>query len=407
MHADASLHSHPSTVQNDVNMETAPSTRTPCTSSSTSKNVPTAASGNSRGRGVIDRARVQLNAAANAVSSPPPPSALNTSDPSPLGLITDLENENDLNSFLSGGIGDENNEDEDTDPNKNVPGSEARVPFPEWFQIRVKALLDELKDDLKSLGQSRHYRDGQFWIRAKSVWSVLKSRTLKPTDLFTPDFFLWDPLNLLGKTHRLRCPMPNCNHYLTRGGVVNRPRRVIDVDSTFWLIGYTYECQKNATGGCDARFRSWDQRILQRLPRALAAEFPAHLTWRSGLSTRAFGIVRSCFQHGLGSEEVADMFRMQHLRRYDELRLQYLRTKINQMGFSDIYEPFLPFENRSSCGFHGFTPSGQWLRDMYDAFIEVHRDALNQHMAMRSARICAIDHSHKVSIHVFNSRSMY
>ncbi|KAJ7752488.1 hypothetical protein DFH07DRAFT_774427 [Mycena maculata] len=277
-------------------------------------------------------------------------------------------------------------------PRADVP------PFPEWFQKRVRTLLDELKDDLRTAGQSRHYKAGQFWIRANSVWSSLKGTTLKPTDLFTPDFFLWDPLNLLGKSHTLRCPMPNC---LTRGGVVNRPRRVVDVDSTFWLIGYTYECQKTATGGCDARFRSWDQRILQRLPRALAAEFPAHLTWRSGLSTRAFGVVRSCFQHGMGSEEVADMFRMQHLRRYDELRLQYLRTKINQMGFSETYEPFLPFEDRSQCGFHGFTPSGQWLRDIYDAFIESHRDTMNQNMAMCSLRLGKIDHSHKIAKHIF------
>ncbi|KAJ7867335.1 hypothetical protein B0H14DRAFT_2199735, partial [Mycena olivaceomarginata] len=183
------------------------------------------------------------------------------------------------------------------------------------------------------------------------------------------------------------------------------PRRVVDIDSTFGLIGYTYECQKTAAGGCDARFRSWDQRIPQCLPRALAAEFPAHLTWRSGLSTRAFGVVRSCFQHGMGSEEVADMFRMQHLRRYDELRLRYLHTKIGQTGFSNSYEPFLAFEDRSTHGFHGFTPSGQWLRGNYDEFMESHRTTLNQHMAMRSDLICAIDHSHKlifrIAKHVF------
>ncbi|KAJ7185938.1 hypothetical protein C8R46DRAFT_848803, partial [Mycena filopes] len=242
------------------------------------------------------------------------------------------------------------------------------------------------------------YKNGQFWIRLESVWSRLKGTTLKPTDLFTPDFFLWDPLNLLGKSYTLRCP--NCKHHLTRSGVVNRPRRVVDIDTTFWLISYTYECQKTA-GGCDACFRSWDQRVLQRLPRALAAEFPAHLTWRSGLSTRAFGVIRSCFQHGMGSQEVADMFRMQHLRRYDELRLQYLCTKIGQTGFSNNYEPFLAFEDRSAHGFHGFTPSGQWLRDIYNDFIESHRATMNQHMAMRSARVNAIDHSHKISKHVF------
>ncbi|KAJ7752517.1 hypothetical protein DFH07DRAFT_745085, partial [Mycena maculata] len=383
-------------MRTDTSLRGTPSACTPGASSSPRAAAPTA----SGSRGVIDRARVQPDAVPIGVSPSPLPSTLNTSDTRPLAFITDVENENDFHSFLSSGIGSENDEDEEEDSNKKASGSEGRVPFPEWFQKRVQTLLDELKEDLTSSGnQSRHYKNGQFWIRGKSAWSSLKGPALNPTDLFTPDFFLWDPLNLLGKTHTVHCP--NCNHHLTRGAVVNRPRRVVDIDSTFWLIGYTYECQKTARGGCNSRFRSWDQRILQRLPRALAAEFPAHLTWRSGLSTRAFGVVRSCFQHGMGSEEVADMFRMQHLRRYDELRLKYLRTKIGQLGFSDTYEAFLPFEDRSSRGFHGFTPSGQWLRDIYDEFIESHRDTMNQHMAMRSMRIGAIDHSHKIAKHVF------
>jgi hypothetical protein len=33
---------------------------------------------------------------------------------------------------------------------------------------------------------------------------------------------------------------------------------------------------------------------------------------------------------------------------------------------------------------------------MYDRFIEEHKEELEQHTAMLSAEICAIDHSHKV-----------
>ncbi|KAJ7497895.1 hypothetical protein B0H11DRAFT_2384785 [Mycena galericulata] len=232
------VHSHRSTVRRDVDVQTTPSVpsvRTPHTSPAPRADVPATAPSTSRGRGVIDRVLVQPKATPAAVSAPTLPRTLDMSDTPPLGFITDVPN--------------------------NAPRSEARVPFPEWFQKRVRTLLDELKDDLRTTGQSRHYKAGQFWIRANSVWSSLKGTTLKPTDLFTPDFFLWDPLNLLGKSHTLRCPMPNCNHHLTRGGVVNRPRRVVDVDSTFWLIGYTYECQKTATGGCDARTH-----LLSKLP---------------------------------------------------------------------------------------------------------------------------------------------
>ncbi|KAF8057819.1 hypothetical protein FPV67DRAFT_1394478, partial [Lyophyllum atratum] len=51
-------------------------------------------------------------------------------------------------------------------------------------------------------------------------------------------------------------------------------------------------------------------------------------------------------------------------------------------------------------GFHGFVPSAQWLRDIYDQFIEEHRDQFNQHTAMLTAKICAIDHSFKLTKHV-------
>ncbi|KAJ6448574.1 hypothetical protein C8R45DRAFT_1132891 [Mycena sanguinolenta] len=349
-------------------------------------------------------------ARANTTKIPFSTSLPTSSTPPSIGFITNIDDSPGSQAFHGEGIGEEeeeeggNGDDEsegegDGGGNTQVP---KRKPFPEWLKKHLKKFLDELKYDLENTTQkkSRHYLAGTFWLPRNAVWFSLGGLNVKPTDLFLPDFFLWDPLDLVGSNLGVRCPDCN-NHHLTRNGVVKRPRRVVDIDNCFWIIGWTYACKKRDSG-CGARFRSWDQRILERLPLQLAAEFPAHLTWRSGLSTRAFGVVRSCFQHGMGAEEVADLFRMQHLRRYDEIRLQYLRTKVTQMKLpGKTYEPFLPFEDRSVSGFHGFTPSGQWLRDIYDGFIESYRDVLNQHTAMQSARICAIDHSHKLAKHVF------
>ncbi|KAJ7705637.1 hypothetical protein B0H16DRAFT_1901821, partial [Mycena metata] len=343
-------------------------------------------------RSVVARANAELTT--NLSPSTPLPTTA-TSSPSSIDLITDVDNSSGSSGFLGGGLGEEEEDDEDTKTSN-------RKPFPTWFQQIVKGLLAELKYDLEetTAAKSRHYLAGTFWLPRKPAWFALGRLNVKPTDLFLPDFFLWDPMSLLGGAAGIVCP--DCNsHHLTRDGVVERPRRVVDVDACFWILGYTYACRKRS-GGCGVRFRSWDQRVLRRLPLPLAAEFPAHLTWRSGLSTRAFGVVRSCFQHGMGAEEVADLFRMQHLRRYDEIQLQYLRTKVKQMSLpGKTYEPFLPFEDHSPSGFHGFTPSGQWLRDVYDDFIETYRDVLNQHTGTLSARICAIDHSHKLAKHVF------
>ncbi|KAJ7025489.1 hypothetical protein C8F04DRAFT_1239130 [Mycena alexandri] len=183
--ADAPVTAVPSTLNGAVHPEVNMSADAPVT----------AVQSVSRRRGVIERARVQPNAAPSAVSAPISPSTSHMSDARTLGFITDIENEDDLTSFLSGGIGEENDEGGEANGNKKAPGPDARVPFPEWFQKRVNTLLEELKDDLMSPDkQSRHYKNGQFWIHAKSIWSSLRGTALKPTDLFTPDFFLWDPL---------------------------------------------------------------------------------------------------------------------------------------------------------------------------------------------------------------------
>ncbi|KAJ3964645.1 hypothetical protein EV361DRAFT_873842 [Lentinula raphanica] len=60
-------------------------------------------------------------------------------------------------------------------------------------------------------------------------------------------------------------------------------------------------------------------------------------------------------------------------------------------------ELFPPFQDRSARGFAGFIPSAQWLRDTYDDFIAIHVQDMNQHTAMLTADIIAIDHSFKVT----------
>ncbi|KAG6817426.1 hypothetical protein H0H93_007293, partial [Arthromyces matolae] len=324
----------------------------------------------------------------------------------------DIEDTDELDSFVFEGLGDENDMEDEGDIQDNEQGPRTheqsgsssnkrpRRPLPQWFQELFNHVVSELNADRRGLhGRSRHYLSQRFWLPRESVWFHLQKQNVKPTDLFVPNFFIWDPHDLVGTTG-ISCP--NCNRALTRDGILNYPRRVVDVDSCFWLVGYVYACRK-ISGGCGSKFRSWNPKILAKLPRQLAAEFPAYLSWRSGISWRAFGIVRSCIQYGMGTNQIAEMFRMQHVRSYDELRLQYLHTKISRINSPVLqqYTPFLPFDDQSDIGFNGFTPSGQWIRDIYDDVMESHRDTLNQHTAMLSGKVCAIDHSHKISKHVF------
>lgn len=64
------------------------------------------------------------------------------------------------------------------------------------------------------------------------------------------------------------------------------------------------------------------------------------------------------------------------------------------------FKPFLAFDDETEDGFHGFTPNAQWLWDVYDHFIECYQNDFNQHTAMLTGNVCAIDHSFKLTKHV-------
>jgi len=79
--------------------------------------------------------------------------------------------------------------------------------------------------------------------------------------------------------------------------------------------------------------------------------------------------------------------------------VQYLdgllaRAKHHQEESDSVYEAFSDFADTS--GYGGFVPSSSWLRMMYVYFIKDHREEIDQRCAMGSAKICSIDHSHKV-----------
>ncbi|KAF9063573.1 hypothetical protein BDP27DRAFT_1426742 [Rhodocollybia butyracea] len=166
-------------------------------------------------------------------------------------------------------------EDPETSQVKPKKATNAK-PYPSWFQDCLKEVTTQLKDDRSILsGQSRLHTSGLFWFPTKSLWSVLQKPVLHPMDLFIPQFFLWDPDDLIS----IGISCPSCNQSLNRNGILPHPCHIVDIDCSFWIVGYSYCCRS-----CKKNYRSWDRRILAKLPPQLSAQFPAHLTWQSGLS---------------------------------------------------------------------------------------------------------------------------
>lgn len=296
-------------------------------------------------------------------------------------------------------IGPRDNEEleeatEDVDDGAPTPLPEQpRIPhpLPPWLLKIFDRIVEECSTrDLNGL--SPLYADGKFFYpRASTVFLLRRNpEALAPEDLFNPLFFVWDPILLCD------IPCPNCKRPLQRHTHIPRPRRVIDFDECFWLVGYRYRCR-----GCRCTFRSWDQRILNVLPPLLAIEFPARLSHRSGLSKTYLDFARSCYRSGMSAKKVSDALRVQHLLHYDDLQRQYLHHLASQPlipWLGKKYQSFLPFQDRSPAGYHGYVPSSQYIQGMCDTLIEEHRHDYHQHMAMLPLTIASADHAHKVRI---------
>jgi hypothetical protein len=324
-------------------------------------------------------------------------------DPHRAVETTDNQPEDDYSGLMEDGLGHDDDDFIDDDEHHDVgvtnTGSRERFALPPWLADAFKARLEEANnrggDGLPKLYSVQK----TFWFPQQSSYFLLRGTSLSPQDLYNPRFFLWDPECLL--VGGIGCP--KCGVKLHRHGYASRPRRVVGLNETFWIIGYRYRCDTcvNISGKKTVTFRSWDSRIIEKLPVDLVLEFPAQLSHRSGITLSAFHFMRSCFQNGMGAKQFSDSLRVQHLRRHDELHLQYLHAIQARQGISkwkdQTYAVFLPFEDQSPLGRHGFVPSSQWLRDIYDNFIEKHEMDFNQHTAMLSGEICALDHSHKIT----------
>ncbi|KAG9223671.1 hypothetical protein CCMSSC00406_0008554 [Pleurotus cornucopiae] len=359
----------------------------------------------------------------NSTATPPPPSPgdlfpaetqiIPDNDPSRLCSLPDDDDDDDSNpeaGFVDDGLGEE--EDIDEGGEEALASDKGKKPhnrrLPPWLQGEFEHHLAE-SSKRASDGLPALYRDHQtFWFPRPATFFRLQEKSISPQILYNYQFFLWDPLPLV--PGGIICPNKGCTERLWRHDHVRYPRRVVDLHSTFWIIGYRYRCPR-CRHPEQVKFRSWDTRILAALPSALSAEFPAILTHRSGLSARTFNVMRSCFHNGVGTKQFSNTIRLQHLQKYDSLHLAYLQTIATRSSLptyvtGERYKPFLPYDDRSEDGAHGFVPGAPWLRDLFDIFIEKHEHEFNQHTAMLSGTICAVDHSFKLTKHVAKVNGM-
>ncbi|KAF8999553.1 hypothetical protein BDZ89DRAFT_1147679 [Hymenopellis radicata] len=189
------------------------------------------------------------------------------------------------------------------DEDDDHPSSLGARPPPPWLMELFEAHITVIRGTSKERGagtarRSIYDQTQSFWLprRSDNPFFLLRVPIITPWLIYNPRFFYWDPLLLVD---RIACPCITgashgqyrhatpCTGRLTRYGYWKRPRRIVDLEDCFWLIGVRYLCNE-----CNTTFQSWDQRVREKLPGHLAVEFPAHLTHRSGMSAAVFALLR-------------------------------------------------------------------------------------------------------------------
>lgn len=297
-----------------------------------------------------------------------------------------------------------------------VTEKQHRASLPLWLPTAYADMLEKITKEMVVNPSKRPscYDRGSFEESLNPLFSF--NSTPKASDLYTPSYFIWLPHTLIKKIPCPCCLAAGRKHQrggakenvpmLWKHGFAEYPRRITDLDRNVWLVGFRYRCSHPE---CRKTFLSWSSSLLGVLPPLLTAQFNFHLTCRAGLTDRVATLLRSCLARGVSVHAFTDMIRRFHIREYERRHLCYLQMIHAQRGsvadfFKVKYERFSEFGDRN--GYAGYTPSNLYFQRFYVKFIEGHAHEMDQHMAMLSARVLSVDHSHKVccrTLSAFNS----
>lgn len=277
------------------------------------------------------------------------------------------------------------------------PPSRPQIKQAQWLETYLKKYSDQSKKRIQ--GKIPLYCEGRFWFSETATFmQLVSSDSPTPQTLYSPRVFSWDPTCF----ERIGCP--RCKRLLVRHGEAATKRRVVDMRDVFYILAYRYRCPHCVHPVTGQRgtvtFLSTDRRILKMLSPALAAEFPAYLTHRSGISFALLEWMRSCFQNGMGGKQFSDCVRVQHLLHYDKLQLQYYHHLASRLALDTWagkkHPPFLPYDNTSADGRHGYVPDGSFFNMVYNAYMQEYRAPILQHTSMLPLTAASWDTSYKV-----------
>ncbi|KAK6980836.1 hypothetical protein R3P38DRAFT_2579466, partial [Favolaschia claudopus] len=243
-------------------------------------------------------------------------------------------------------------------------------------------------------------KSGSFWIYPPEPVLALEGQQFHPPSLYQPRVFLRLPHFFVSC---LKCP--RCHAALEKNGALC-PRRIIDVDSCFYIVAWAYYCRH----GCKSYFHGWSEQFLRSLPAYLRLAFPAILSRKSGLSRNLLMMMRVGNQHKMGPSGVRAMLHEMHTHCFNVLLLQYLESRereresrppgpstqatLHNVACSNTIPAFGDFGDPER--YAGFVPSVSYITTMLNKAIERDEADADQHTSCLAPDQADLDDSFKV-----------
>jgi len=242
-----------------------------------------------------------------------------------------------------------------------------------------------------------------FWLYPSEPCFALRYNHFDPVIHYRPRIFLWLP-HFLVDEHRLHCP--TCKEGILEKNGALAPRTITDVDTTFYIVTWSYYCRK----GCQSWYSGYNQSLLESLPAYIRLAFPAVLSQKRGLSHNVISQLCIGNQHKMGLSGVRSLLNKTHTLHFNHQQLQYLEAVFEQVQHIESREEqknkidgylalqsirgFGNFGDRE--GYAGFVLSEHYLSEMMNRIIEREEADADQHTSCLVPDQLAIDNSHKV-----------
>lgn len=265
----------------------------------------------------------------------------------------------------------------------------------QWFGKVIRPMISRLNGKRLARPSTFEGVQASMWFNPPDPAFAIVRNALEPTLFWQPRVFFCLP--------HFFCEVlcPGCHHPLEKNGA-NQPRRIIDMEDTFYIISWKYYCRKY----CKKSYSSTTKALMDTLPAWLQHAFPAVLSRRSGLSKQVITTLRTASQHKMGVSGTRALLIELHTLRYNRRMLQYLeailemsrgnasgQTSIQSTMYSSLLE-FGHFADRQRYG--GTIPSEFYLTEMMNRAVEADESVSSQHTSLLAPDQIAVDDSMKV-----------